>query len=461
MLHIRIPRALCALSLAAAFCLAPASALYSLPAVQSAAPVQEHSAHAAEPVPVLSDSVPAVRNYSQAAQYQRYVPKLLVLGYSQQEADVLFQLLPTYRIPALLCRSYCPQAADMVMQAHFRLNLLDRYLRYAQVNPALTAQQVVTQVNAGLDRTPYTSTTRVKDPGALDVLVNKYNALPASFQPELVAMDSRYANYSAYLHPTAYQWFTKMVDDAREEGHWLYCVSAYRSYDYQQSLYQRYASRDGQRLADTYSARPGFSEHQTGLAVDINTASSSAHFEYTAQYRWLRENSWKYGFILRYPQGKEHITGFRFEPWHYRYVGPELAQAVYESGLTYDEYVACPPSHDPHLVHTITVAETVTTPQRAPLELDGVYYLSADTLAQVLELDYTVTQEGQATLSGPDNDVTLYRDEPVCSWNGQQLELAHAPFVQNGQLLLPVEDVAPLLGVSVTQEEDTLILTHP
>ena len=95
---------------------------------------------------------------------------------------------------------------------------------------------------------------------------------------------------------------------------------------------------------DTFSARPGHSEHQTGLALDINVASSSAHFENTPAFAWLKEHCAQYGFILRYDQGKEDITGYRFEPWHYRYVGVETAQAVMEQGLAYEEYLALQPN---------------------------------------------------------------------------------------------------------------------
>lgn len=98
--------------------------------------------------------------------------------------------------------------------------------------------------------------------------------------------------------------------------------------------------RMGQSLADTYSARPGSSEHQTGLALDINTASVQAHFENTPTYAWLVEHCAEYGFILRYPEGKERITGYRFEPWHYRYVGKDIAKLCMERDLTYEEYVA-------------------------------------------------------------------------------------------------------------------------
>ena len=243
----------------------------------------------------------------------------------------------------LVRQIYCPKAVELTQQPHFRNTLLERYMKYSQLSPDLTATDIVTRVNIGLDNKWYYNVRMIQEPSATGVLVNKYNFLSSVYKPELVPMSTWYATYNAYMHPEAYEWFVKMVDDARSEDLKLFCVSAYRSYSYQNSLYQRYVWRDGRDLADTYSARPGYSEHQTGLAVDINTASSSAHFENTPQYQWLSENSWKYGFILRYPEGKQHITGFIFEPWHYRYVGLETAKAIHESGLTYEEYLAGAP----------------------------------------------------------------------------------------------------------------------
>ena len=104
----------------------------------------------------------------------------------------------------------------------------------------------------------------------------------------------------------------------------------------QKNLYNNYVKRDGAQNADRYSARPGYSEHQTGLAFDINYADS--RFEGTDQAIWLAENAYKYGFILRYPEGKEHITGYMYEPWHYRYIGVENAAKIFASGLTLEEY---------------------------------------------------------------------------------------------------------------------------
>ena len=124
---------------------------------------------------------------------------------------------------------------------------------------------------------------------------------------------------------------------AAGDGLNLYVVSGYRSYDYQGQLYQNYVNRDGKAAADRYSARPGYSEHQTGLAFDLNSTSNS--FAGTPEAQWIAAHAHEYGFIVRYPQGKEAVTGYQYEPWHLRYLGKEIAQAVYDSGLCLEEYL--------------------------------------------------------------------------------------------------------------------------
>ncbi len=118
----------------------------------------------------------------------------------------------------------------------------------------------------------------------------------------------------------------------------MFVKSGYRSYTLQSSLYNGYIKRDGQAAADRYSARPGYSEHQTGLAFDIIKAGMTSDPATLSSWSWLAENAHNYGFILRYPEGKESVTGYQSEPWHYRYVGIELAQKVHASGLTLEEY---------------------------------------------------------------------------------------------------------------------------
>lgn len=129
-----------------------------------------------------------------------------------------------------------------------------------------------------------------------------------------------------------------MRQDAAALGYNLYNSSGFRSYNYQRDLYNNYCARRGQAKADTFSARPGFSEHQTGLSLDLNTIDQE--FASTPEGQWVTNNCQNYGFIIRYPKGKDHITGYIYEPWHIRYVGTELAQKLYNNGdwITLEEY---------------------------------------------------------------------------------------------------------------------------
>ena len=133
--------------------------------------------------------------------------------------------------------------------------------------------------------------------------------------------------------------YNNMNNDAKNQGINLRIISGFRSYDKQKTLYNNYVARDGKIAADRYSARAGHSEHQTGLAADINSLEQS--WENTKEGKWLNDNCYKYGFIIRYPKGKESITGYMFEPWHIRYVGVEVATALYNNGnwLTLEEYL--------------------------------------------------------------------------------------------------------------------------
>lgn len=222
-----------------------------------------------------------------------------------------------------------------------RTDRLDRYLAWIEAHPEDTAEDTVFSVNADRDQAFYSAVSEIGDPAGLAVLVNKHCALPADYVPELEALGAGYGYGS--LRPEAAQAFRAMADGAREEGVSLRSVSAYRSYAGQKGTYNNYLKRYKRSVVDTFSARPGHSEHQTGLALDINVASSKAHFENTEAFAWLKEHCAEYGFILRYDQGKEAVTGYRFEPWHYRYVGVDIARACMDQGLCYEEYLALQP----------------------------------------------------------------------------------------------------------------------
>jgi len=164
------------------------------------------------------------------------------------------------------------------------------------------------------------------------LIANKSYSLPADFAPGL---DS-----------TCYNQFCKLSNAAAQEGLNIYLSSGFRSYDYQAQIYNNYVEREtinnngdavkGKQIADTYSARPGHSEHQTGLAIDVNQIDDS--FIGTPEAIWLENHCHEFGFILRYPQGKQDITGYQYESWHIRYVGTDLATQIHNSGLTLEEY---------------------------------------------------------------------------------------------------------------------------
>ena len=203
-------------------------------------------------------------------------------------------------------------------------------------------QEVLFRVNLGLDYPFYENVSTIEQPYELLVLVNKYNKLPSGFkQYNLVNMSKEYTvndgkNYQ--LAGAAYEKFVQMSNAAKKEGLTIKTLSAYRTEDYQRGLYNNSLRNNGKAHAEKYSARPGYSEHQTGLAVDINSVRGA--FETTAEFRWLQKHAHEYGFILRYQKGKEWITGYAYEPWHYRYVGLDAAKIIYEEGITYEEYYA-------------------------------------------------------------------------------------------------------------------------
>ncbi|MBR5447157.1 MAG: M15 family metallopeptidase, partial [Clostridia bacterium] len=156
------------------------------------------------------------------------------------------------------------------------------------------------------------------------LIANKTYPLPSTYNPGGIDPDANTA-------------LNEMFAAAKEDGLNLFVRSGFRSYATQKWLYENYVAQDGKEEADRYSARPGHSEHQTGLGIDINKADSS--FEGTPEAIWLAANCHKFGFIIRYPQGKEHITGYMYEPWHVRYVGMDHAPVIYEKGLCLEEYL--------------------------------------------------------------------------------------------------------------------------
>ena len=228
-------------------------------------------------------------------------------------------------------------------EKYFIIDYLDRYLNYYESNKDLEYKEIITRVNSNLDYEFYVDTNESDLSKGMYTLVNKYNYLKQDYIPEdLVSVTGIYARDSAKLVKVAYDNFVKMADAAREENLTIKVTTGYRSYSFQSTLYNNYVKADGVKNADTYSARPGFSEHQLGYSADLTNAKNVSfdNFENAKEYKWLQDNAYKYGFIMRFPKGKEYITGYQFESWHYRYVGEKIATYIHENDITYEEYYA-------------------------------------------------------------------------------------------------------------------------
>lgn len=226
--------------------------------------------------------------------------------------------------------------ALLAKDSFFIYDNLDSYLEHYDEKEDI--RLLIEYINSKAYLPPYTDEEKADvDKYGYQVLVNKYYKLAEDYEPEdLVQVEAHYG--VGKLRQEAYEAYKKMQDAAQEEGISMYITSPYRSYNTQYVLYNRYLGQDPVEVVDTYSARPGNSEHQLGLAVDILTQGYDFGTFYSAPAaKWLEENAHKYGFIFRYPNDKIDITGYKYEPWHYRYVG-DIATDVYESGVTYDEY---------------------------------------------------------------------------------------------------------------------------
>lgn len=223
---------------------------------------------------------------------------------------------------------------------YFNEDYIDRYLAYQKKNKGLSIKQIIMDVNIGVDRDYYTNTKKAINLNKTNILVNKYYYLEEDYIPEnLEEIDKKYARNGMMLVKEAKEAFEDLAQAAKEEGNTIIAMSTYRSYNYQRALYNRYKEEDGVEGADTYSARAGFSEHQTGLAVDVyNGKEDYTNFEKTEEFTWMQEHAQNYGFILRFPEDKTKQTGYEYESWHYRYVGKKIATYIKKHHMCLEEY---------------------------------------------------------------------------------------------------------------------------
>ena len=287
---------------------------------------------------ILISSIVKKINYRHSYDY-----KLSKIGYSKVEIVEIKKLDEKY-IENLLNRKYNKMVVKFIKRKYFIFNNLDEYIKYYKDSDNDDLDNTISLVNVKANNDYYDEDI-VKNSNINEgnlMLVNKFNKLTNEYIPnDLVDVSKMYGYGENKLKKEVYENFLNMWNDAKAQNLNLIITSAYRDYAYQDSLWKNYASSKGDKWADSVAARAGYSEHQTGLAMDIVTYGSNMdNFENTNEFKWLNENAYKYGFIMRYPKGKEKITGYAYESWHYRYVGKKVAKEIHDKGITYDEYYA-------------------------------------------------------------------------------------------------------------------------
>ena len=254
------------------------------------------------------------------------------LGYSKDDVNAIVEKLDENQINDVLNLEYNEKLVSIISEQYYIPNNLNVYLEYAKDKDDMKI--VISKVNVGANKDWYTDTKETNLTNEYAILVNKFNYLKEDFAVnDLVKISDWYAYAGHSIRSEVYNNYVNMWKAAKEENLTLLVTSSFRTFASQEKDYKSYG--------DDYAARPGYSEHQTGLALDISTYDTDGNaFKETGEYKWLQENAHKYGFMLRYPEGKEDITGYAYESWHYRYLGETLATKVHDSGLTYDEYYA-------------------------------------------------------------------------------------------------------------------------
>lgn len=265
-------------------------------------------------------------------------------GYLENEINLLKEHFPKEKLEELANNEKDVFLVELFKDKYFIKDNLERYLDYHKSNESTEAKDTVSAVNTFNDYEIYEHDIEADLEKDNLVLINRFYHFNSDYKPDdLVNVSNKYYYGSNHkLRSEANEAFIKMWNAAYQEDIYLLIITSYRDYESQAKIYQEYKDFKGSDYADKLVARPGYSEHQTGLALDIFSKESTMTEDYldTQVCSWLRSNAYKYGFIERYKLGKENITGFDAEPWHYRYVGLDAANVIYNNDITLEEYYA-------------------------------------------------------------------------------------------------------------------------
>lgn len=262
------------------------------------------------------------------------------IGYTDREIELINQYLSKSDINYLLDYGYVENISEYIGYNIFDINNLSRYIDYKNKFNELDFYHTILYVNMNLDKNFYEVVNTASNPDDILVLVNKYNKLPDDYEPsDLVLVDKRCSiKDNIYLRKEANDNFYKMCINMLSLNLDMKAISGYRSYEYQVKLHNSYIETDGEEKAIKYSAKPRYSEHETGLVVDVmGNNKNYIKFGETDEYKYILKHASDYGFIIRYEN--EFVTGYINEPWHLRYVGREVAEKLKKENITFDEYI--------------------------------------------------------------------------------------------------------------------------
>lgn len=276
-------------------------------------------------------------NYRGTSEY-----KLLKVGYSQKEVGVLTKELTKDEINKLLTMKKNSDIVNLTKEKYFIFKNLDKYLEYKKENEGKKNNEIVAIINTEanvdwMDNEKKTDTSK----GSL-MLVNRIYGLPSDYEPDdIVDVPSLYAYTGKKISNSILNDIISLIEAGKEEGYTFVVSDGYRSYKEQENIYNNYKNSFGESEADIYVAKPGHSDYQTGMSFDLMPYNKVIdNPTESEEYKWLKENAHKYGFIFRFPKDKEKLTRFKSSTWRLRYVGTEASTVIHNENLCLEEYLA-------------------------------------------------------------------------------------------------------------------------
>ena len=270
--------------------------------------------------------------------------KLIDKGYTKDDIKLLSKYYNNKELTKLSKKKKDRELLELMNNKMYIHSNLNDYLTYIDLNPNKSVDDAISVVNLHLNYDSYEKTFLADTSKNELVLVNKYYNLPEGYTPDnLVTISQKYSwgdLGSQKVKEEVFDAFMQMHQDAEANGIYLMIQSSYKSFEQLEAIYERNCNAYGEAVCETFLSKAGFNEVQTGYTLDIFSLKDSLQstFKDSETYAWLKDNAYKYGFIIRYPEGKEKITKIDFMPWHFRYVGKEAAEKIYNDNISFEEY---------------------------------------------------------------------------------------------------------------------------